>query len=241
MITGGFDGDADGEPDLTEAFFVLEFAADTATVEIESDEPTEVVVLSLTGVRDSEVGREDLVVRTDDWGSLHHAVLAALGDDPYAEERERRWARFSGQLRCSIAVLDPDEFIVLSTPLGRFVQVMAQDHEIRVETVSNQFLPEPWRLPVEDLDLLEDLGWEAPTHPMEEDSRHHEGSPNHWMDLDETTPADMIANILVRTLREVHGASEPEDLTYLAADTEGHRIFLPTLGLSRTDIHREAA
>jgi hypothetical protein len=241
MVQGGFDEDADGQLDLTGAFFVLEFDADAATVEVEPDGPTDVVVLSLTGVRDTEVGQEDLVVRTDDWGSLHRAVMTALGQDPYAEERERRWARFSGQLRCAIAVLDPEEFIVLSTPLGRFVQVMVQDHEIRVETVSNQFLPERWRLPIEDLDLLEALGWEAPTHTMEEDSRRREGSPNHWMDLDEDTPADMIANILVTTLRDVHGASEPEDLTYLASDTEGRRIFLPTLGLSRTGIDREAA
>jgi hypothetical protein len=241
MIPGGFDEVGDGQRDLSGAFFVLEFAADAATVEVEAGDPTDVVVLSLTGVRDSDVGQEELIVRTDDWGSLHRAVLTALGHDPYEEERERRWARFSGQLRCAIATLDPDEFIVLSTPLGRFVQVMAQDGEIRVETVSNQYLPEAWRLPIEDLDLLEELGWEAPTHTIDEDDRHREGSPNHWMDLDEDTPSDLIANILVSTLRQVHGVTEPEDLTYVAAHTDGRRIVIPTLGLSRTDIHREAA
>ena len=43
-----------------------------------------------------------------------------------------------------------------------------------------------------------------------------------------------MASLLVATLRLVHGVIEPEDLTYQAADLDGRRIVIPTLGLSRT-------
>jgi hypothetical protein len=228
MLEGGFDENADGQPDLTEAFFVLECEAVAASVDTD-----DVVVLTLTGVRADEAGVEDLVVRTDDWDGVHRTVLEAMGRDPVAEERERRWARFAGRLQCAIAVLDPDQFLVLLGPSGRFVQVMAQHGELRVETVGNQYLPEDQRLPFEDLDLLEELGWDAPTHHLDDDARQREGSPNHWMDLFEDTPTDVVANILIATLREVHGVVEPEDLTYQAAALEGRRILIPTLGLSR--------
>jgi hypothetical protein len=44
----------------------------------------------------------------------------------------------------------------------------------------------------------------------------------------------MVANILIATLRQVHGVIEPEDMTYQASDMTGRRIILPTLGLSHS-------
>lgn len=233
MAQGGTGDDRAAAADLSTSLHVFGVEATTTSVDGEDGNQTDLVLIDLTGVRAGEVESETLAMRAEHWDGLHRAVLAAVGQ-PVEEDRERRWSRFTGRLECCIAALDPDEFVVLNTPLGRFVQLMVQEDEVRAETVSNQYLPELHRLPFEELDTLGELHWNPPTHRLSEDADHHGGSPNHWVDFDEDTPIDVMASLLVATLRLVHGVVEPEDLTYQAADLDGRRIVIPTLGLSRT-------
>ena len=231
-MRGGADEAAAGEVDLAAALYVLECKATRVHVD-ESEDSPDMVVIDLTGVRDGEVSTEHLLVRVDALDSLHQNVLDAVGRR-IENERERRWARFTGRLECAIGALDDDEFLVLHTPHGRFVQLLAGDGQIRAETVSNQCLPEHHHLPIDQLDALDHLRWHAPTHRMGDDPGPRNGSPNHWLEFDDDTPVDVLASLLVATLRLVHRVTEPEDLTYQCADLSGRRIVVPTLGLSRT-------
>lgn len=82
--------------------------------------------------------------------------------------------------------------------------------------------------------VLAELGWIPPTHFAEDDADHSEGSPNHWLDLPDDTPARQLAELMATTLRTIHHVGEPEDLTYESSNTDGNRIILGAMQLSRT-------
>jgi len=163
------------------------------------------------------------------------------GDDPVAEDNEESledfaWAAFAVALAEALEVLEPDQYLILNAPRSRFVQVAIQHGEVRVETVSNQYLDEADRLPFDDLDVLATLGWEAPTYFADVDVEPDEGSPNHFLDLPSGMDLANIALLLVATVRLVHEVVWPTELTYAAFDdgTDPGKILLPTLGISRS-------
>lgn len=147
---------------------------------------------------------------------------------------DTRWAKFTERFARCIGSLGAGDFITLTAPTGRFAQVVVQDGAIRVETVSNQYLGSEAIMPYEEFDALTDLGWHPPTHFADEDAEHDQGSPNYWVDLASDIDLVAIAELLIATLREIHDAEEPEDLTYRSFNANGERIRLKTLHLSRT-------
>ena len=171
-------------------------------------------------------------MRTEHWDGLHRAVLAAVGR-PHRGGPGAALVAVHRPARVLHPALDPEEFVILNTPLGRFVQLMVQEDEVRAETVSNQYLPESHRLPFEELDVLSELYWNPPTHRLSEDAFRHEGSPNHWVDFDEDTPVDVMASLLVATCAS-STASSSRRTSPTRRPTSTWRIVIPTLGLSRT-------
>jgi len=196
------------------------------------------IALCLDGVEDGEPSFTTVLIPVAVWEQIdavarQAAAELALPDDDEPDPRDLRWQVFESRLGSAIDLLDQDEYLILEAATGQFVQVAVQDGEIRVESVSKQYDAGD-EVTYEDLDVLSDLGWNLPTHAAEEDDEHAEGSPNHWLDLPDDTPPDGIAHLFVQTLRLVHDADEPEDLTYRSFDGDGVRILLPVLHLSRT-------
>ncbi len=162
------------------------------------------VILLLVGELDGEEVTHRFVLPAESWEGLHtvgvrailnhetdgasEAAVAAQAEldataDDVDEYDEDPWLPFTAALSGVLEVLEPDQYLILEAAGNRFVQIAIQDGEARVETVSNQFLPEADRLPYDDLDQLAELGWEPPTHFPEDDASRGEGSPNHFVDL----------------------------------------------------------
>lgn len=250
------DGTAGEEDlDLNAVILVESFSAMAGAVVAVDDDGDEVqmvgVVLAIEGALGDERVTHRFVLPAAGWEDLNtcgvKAILAyetggaldqAMGDARETSEEdaaaERRWTGFAARLATALDMLDPHEFLVLENDIGRFVQVAMQEDEIRAETVSNQYLGPDVAVSPGDLDLLAELGWSPPTHFADQDDSRDQGSPNHWIDLPDGTPADRISSLLITTLRRIHQVVEPEDLTYVSSDDAGARIILPTLGLSRS-------
>jgi hypothetical protein len=101
-------------------------------------------------------------------------------------------------------------FIIENTEYAnRYVQTLTYDRGVLVESVSDQFLGDQPLMPT-DRARLEGLGWLPPAP---------DGAPNWYRKLRE--PVDVIAagQLLVRTLIDVHGLTDPAYLTLVTAAT----------------------
>lgn len=157
-------------------------------------------------------------------------------DEAASEPPSSAWLSFTEALAEVLAVLQEDQFLVVSLKRSRrFVQFAAEGAAgLRVEATSNAFLPRADRLTDADHERLADLGWHPPTGSPEEvtPDRDPDGSPNWFCDLDVPVPFADVARLAVATLVEVLGASHPGALEYEAFDADGREILLPTLGLA---------
>ena len=147
------------------------------------------------------------------------------------------WRPFEKQLATVLAVLEEDQFLVVSHKhTKRFVQFAAQGaFGMRAETVSNAYLEGRSRLGKRQLAGLVKAGWLAPTGTPEGSipELDPDGSPNFFMDLPAPVPFERLAGIAVRTLSEVLRVPYPGMLQYEAFDIDGNAILLPSLGLKR--------
>lgn len=132
-----------------------------------------------------------------------------------------------------LAALEPGCGLTLLAPAQRFVHLVVFHAGAQVETVSNQLLDEAYRLPLDDLDLLDSVGWRGPTLFLDEvDDDESDGCLNHHVRLPADWDREAAARLLVTTLRTVHDVYEPAQLRYRSFNLDG-QILVPTLGLAR--------
>ncbi len=154
--------------------------------------------------------------------------------------RSPAWDEFARKLAGVLGAMEEDQFLILSFKGHRaFVQFAAQGPGgMRVEAVSNSFLPPSEHLDRSATERLRKLGWRPPTGSPAGSvpERDPEGSPNFWVQLDPPVDFNAAAGLAVDTLVEVYRVPHPGFLAYRALESTGggHPVF-PTLGLKREE------
>jgi len=149
------------------------------------------------------------------------------------------WPAFEGKLAEALAVLEEDQYLVITEKRGwAYVQFAGQgSFGVRAECVSNNYLDEAHALRAGQMTALRRIGWSAPTGTPAEASpkRQPEGSPNFFRDFDRPVPYDAVARMAVRSLVGVFEIPHPGYLHYKAFDKSKRSILIPTLGLMREE------
>ena len=153
----------------------------------------------------------------------HEALLA------HAE-----WADFAGRLTRALKSLKRDEFLILETRGDPYYVQFAcrADDGLRIEAVSNGYLPAEKCLSAKHREKLLELGWNPPTHfPGELDrlGRSWSGSPNYFLHVAAPISHAAIASLAIATLRGVYGAARPSEVQYTAFRKSAGRIAVPAL------------
>ena len=167
----------------------------------------------------------------------HMGVPRGSAEPAAATAAPASWDDFNSRLAAVLNELEVDDSLVLeSTVDGRFVQMQVQDFVVRIESIGEQYLEPPSVLTAAQLNELEHLGYDPPTHSADLDDTT-EGSPNHCMELPTNTPLGSVAATMVNTLRQVHLVESPRDLAYDCAHLNDGYIPQPSLGIPRiTDL-----
>lgn len=120
------------------------------------------------------------------------------------------WPGFVAELSRTLTGLAPGESLLLEVvpdgsvgPSSYYVQFALRPAGLRAEAVSNAFLPEPAQLQDTEIERLEKLGWRPPDPPA---------LPNFSRDWSAPVPHEDVADLVVATLRHVHGAATPADV-----------------------------
>lgn len=149
--------------------------------------------------------------------------------------RGQAWDEFATVLARTLAQLEVDQFLVLTTRRKptHYVQFSQQGpHGLRVETASNAFLEQWERLDDAAQARLEQLGWLAPAETRSSPPSE-QGSTNYYRDWPLPVPYPEVASFAVHTLDEVLEVHHPGFLMYKAFAHGGMPIILPNLGLVR--------
>lgn len=158
-----------------------------------------------------------------------------IHDAPRQPLARDAWKEFADRLVPALIGLEEDEYLVLSIKnSNRFVQFMDQGrYGVRVEAVSDYYLPDGEHLSEQDYDRLMKLGWSAPTNLPDQFGHEPDGSPNYYIDLDRPVSYPDIAVLAVLTLANVYGAGHPGQLEYDAHSVDGTSIRFPHLPIRR--------
>lgn len=145
------------------------------------------------------------------------------------------WTDFGWRLMRVLRALEEDEYLIIGLKgSNRFVQFARQGARgMRVETISNFYLPENERLGVVQHDLLLKLGWNVPCNLPDEFGHEPVGSPNYFLDLPQPVDFQHVASLAVSTLLGPLDADHPLDLEYRSFAESGEAIRWPTLKLRR--------
>jgi hypothetical protein len=147
------------------------------------------------------------------------------------------WTPFRGRLSKILLALEEDQFLIISVKrANRFVQFSGQgSFGMRVETISNRYLPDGERLNRKQMSALRKIGWKVPTGSAQQSTPESDpdGSPNYHVDFPVPVPVDQIAELTIATFAEIHGVAYPGNLDYEAFDDEGNPLDLSELGLKR--------
>lgn len=136
--------------------------------------------------------------------------------DDFDLDRSTReaWRRFTESLAEVISMMDDTSDLTIGSvansadtvPFVRFRSVTRD--LMRVEAASNGTLAEDYQLTADQLDRLEDLGWQPPS--VEEPNP----TQNFWLEMGQERSAEM-AEMAVTVLRDVYGIQHP---IFLAPD-----------------------
>ena len=106
---------------------------------------------------------------------------------------------------------------------ARFVQVAQLDADVYADSVSNRHLRDGDRLSRMDERTLAALGWRTPQAPP--------GYGNWWSTTPwplRTSDSQHVAQLVVTTLRDVHGTPDPSRLAYKAFNAvSGEPVVVP--------------
>jgi len=154
---------------------------------------------------------------------------------PKQRQLYEAWTDFGYRLVQVLQDLQEDEYLIVNLKgSNRFVQFAGQGaHGMRVETVSNYYLPENEQLGEVQHDVMLKLGWNAPCNLPDEFGHEPVGSPNYYLDVPRPLDFDRIAALTVSTLLGPLDADHPLDLEYGSFAESGEGIRWPTLGLRR--------
>lgn len=160
-----------------------------------------------------------------------HPLASAPRQLPTSEA----WKEFADRLMAALIGLEEDEYLILNVKgTSRFVQFMDQgQYGMRVESISDYYLPEDDHLSENDYQLLTKLGWHAPTQVPGTSGHDPDGSPNYYLELAHPLPIPDIAVMAVMTVANVHHASHPGELEYDAQSMDGTSIRFPHLSIRR--------
>ncbi|MGA2986847.1 MAG: hypothetical protein ABSG32_23855 [Terriglobia bacterium] len=140
---------------------------------------------------------------------------------PPAPSADQEWPRFSGDLALCLSDLREDEYLVIGCKrVNYYVQFAGQGQfGLRMEAAGNNFIkPEKAKLSEEENVAMVQLGWHLPT----DERSDPDGSPNFFLNLANPVPFERVAELVVRTFRQIYGISHPRRLVYRAfnrADT----------------------
>jgi hypothetical protein len=145
------------------------------------------------------------------------------------------WTDFGLRLMQVLGALDEDEYLIISLKgSNRFVQFAGQGgHGMRVETVSNFYLPENQQFGEAEHGELLKLGWNAPCNLPDQFGHEPVGSPNYFLDLPQPVDVRQVAALAVSTLLGPLDADTPLALEYRSFAESGQGIRWPTLKLRR--------
>lgn len=142
------------------------------------------------------------------------------------------WPAFETRLANALAALEHATYLVLSVPgdpragASAYVQ-FAQGGLLgfRAEASGNQWLPAGHRLDPGQEERLGSLGWQHPGPGPQ--------SRNWVREWEQPVPFGDVAAMAVRTLREVYGATSPDDLRYRSGGFPAHHgaVRDPDLGI----------
>lgn len=147
------------------------------------------------------------------------------------------WADLARRLSRVLARMAEGEFLVICVKRSnRFVQFAAQGaHGLRAEATSNAYLKGSERIDLDDIEKLAALGWNPPTGGPAQSTPGNDpsGSPNYFRGFAADSNPAQIAELAIRTLREVFDAPSPIFLEYEAFDEDGNQTTHSELGLKR--------
>lgn len=154
---------------------------------------------------------------------------------PNQKRLYKAWIDFDRRLMEVLSALGEDEYLIISRKgSNRFVQFAGQGaHGMRVETVSNFYLPEHQQFSEAQHDRLLEFGWNAPCNLPDQFGHEPVGSPNYFLDLPQPVDFRYVALLAVNTLLGPIGAEHPLDLEYQSFAESGEGIRWPTLKLRR--------
>ncbi|MDQ4006771.1 MAG: hypothetical protein M3211_01585 [Actinomycetota bacterium] len=135
----------------------------------------------------------------------------------------RAWGRFQSDLADHVVAMDDGDVLVVdaesslddaATGAAPYVQFCAwSDDLVRAEVSSNEYLDDGVWLDDDGETALLDLGWNPPTHAVDEEA--DSGSANFYLDV-ERREADRLAAMAVAALRDVFGVPHPAFLSWPA-------------------------
>lgn len=147
------------------------------------------------------------------------------------------WAPFGEKLAATLAVLEDDQFLIISVKRSnRYVQFAAQGaYGMRAETTCNSYLAKSERLDARQIADLISAGWHMPTGSPDESipESDPDGSPNFFREFAAPVSFPAVADLTIRTFANILRVPHPGFLEYESFDSEGQAILLPSLGLKR--------
>jgi len=149
---------------------------------------------------------------------------------------DKEWDRLADNLAVCLADLSEDEFLTLSSKCANyFVQFAAQGQfGMRIEATSNAYVAPPEAvLSADAYSAMAELGWKSPTGVPGSEPRDPDGSPNFFLDLALPVNFRRVADMAVKTLRQVYRIPHPGQLQYKSFDSSGIEIRFPNLRLKR--------
>jgi hypothetical protein len=156
---------------------------------------------------------------------------------------DKEWDRLTDNLAVCLAGLSEDEFLILSSKRANyFDQFAAQGHfGMRIEATSNVYVaPSEAVLSADAYSAMVELGWKSPTGVPGSEPRDPDGSPNFFLDLALPVNFRRVADMAVKTLRQVYRIPHPGQLQYKSFDSSGIEIRFPNLRLKREEVQSQA-
>jgi hypothetical protein len=168
--------------------------------------------------------------------------LAAQKAGPAYTEAETQqvgleWSGFTRALASSLEQLRVDQFLILDSH-GYYVQFAQHGPRgLLAESVSNNFLEDFELLSPDGEKRLKELGWVEPG----KDAGDRQGPSNWSKEWLQPVPYLAVADLATQTLRSVYGVSAPIELVYKAFDRSDAAVFLPNLGVPRSELAKPVA
>jgi len=158
----------------------------------------------------------------------------ALPESAPEDQVRVAWEELEARLAVALHALPPESYLILTpAPGGRaspaaYVQFARAATILRSEAAGNAHLPPEGQLdPVQQAHLAE-LGWQPPGSAGDRGHNFHRDWPV-------PAPAEAVAALAVRTLREVFGVGDPDGLRYRSGSFDGSAAHRADLGIPPDD------